>query len=138
MKRERKRFKRRAMTLMEIMIVIVLIGIIGGVVAFNMRGGLDAGKKFKTIHAHDQVYNILMMEIAKGSCEIETIDQTWENVLKDSPYAGKAKELVTDGWKTRWTVTRVTNKDDIVITSPRYVEIMASNDTANSTVATSS
>ena len=50
--------KKRALTLLEIMIVIVLIGIIGSVIGVNMKGSLDAGKAFKsdTSHAADPRY----------------------------------------------------------------------------------
>ncbi len=54
------------MTLLEIMIVIVLIGLIGSVIGFNMKGSLDEGRAFKTRQAQEQIQDILMLEVARG------------------------------------------------------------------------
>ncbi len=43
-----KQYKRRYITLIEIMIVMFLIALITGVLAYNYRGSLDEGKAFKT------------------------------------------------------------------------------------------
>ena len=48
----KKKKKQYALTLIEIMIVIVLIGLIGSVIGANMKGSLDEGKAFKTKYAH--------------------------------------------------------------------------------------
>ncbi len=58
--------KKQAITLIEIMIVILLIGLIGGTLAYNMRGSLDKGKEFKTEQNKSKLYDVLMLEYAKG------------------------------------------------------------------------
>ncbi len=63
------------MTLIEIMIVILLIGMIGGALAFNMRGSMDEGKKFKTRQNIARVYDILMMEHAEGTSLEEVVEK---------------------------------------------------------------
>ena len=45
--------KKRAITLLEIMIVILLIGLIGGVVSYNLKGTLDKGKAFAAVLGHE-------------------------------------------------------------------------------------
>ena len=59
------RRKKRTLTLMEIMIVIVLIGLIGSVIGINMKGSLDKGRAFKTKEAIRQIDDIFSLEIAQ-------------------------------------------------------------------------
>ena len=59
--------KKRYITLLEIMIVIFLIGIIGSVIGYNMKGSIDKGKVFRTQESIKQVHDILLLEIAEGA-----------------------------------------------------------------------
>ena len=54
--------KKYTMTLLEIMIVIFIIGIIGSVIGYNMRGSLDNGKAFKTKEGSRKLYEIIQLE----------------------------------------------------------------------------
>lgn len=94
--------KRRNVTLIEIMIVIVLIGLIGGVLAYNMRGSLDEGRAFKTKQSMAQIENILMLAIAEGK---SVTSSNWKNYIDASPLVKKADELTTDGWKNKWDIS---------------------------------
>lgn len=109
--------RKRHLTLIEVMIVIVLIGLIGSVVAYNMRGSLEEGKIFKTQQGGAQVYNILSLEVARGNA-INEVQADWEDRVMNSTIARKPKELVRDGWGALYDV-KVEN-DDIVVTSPKY------------------
>ncbi len=51
--------KKRTFTLLEIMIVIFLIGLIGGIVSYSMKGSLEEGKAFKTEQAIMRVVDLL-------------------------------------------------------------------------------
>jgi type II secretory pathway pseudopilin PulG len=99
----KKKKLRRNVTLIEIMIVILLIGIIGGALAFNMRGSLDHGRKFKTEQNIARVKDILNMEYAKGDISPEDIAKNWEKIVAESPLAnGTATTL--DAWKNKLIV----------------------------------
>ena len=93
--------KKYAMTLLEIMIVIFIIGIIGSVVGYNMRGSLDQGKAFKTKEATRKIYEVLALENARGKTIPEgTVDFLTEvsKILKESGFIRKASLVTTDGW----------------------------------------
>ena len=93
--------KKRPVTLIEIMIVILLIGLIGGALAFNMRGSMDKGKVFKSEQNASRVYDSLMMEYAKGTININEIVGNKEAILKilnESPLVKDAEKILKDGW----------------------------------------
>jgi general secretion pathway protein G len=94
----KKNKKKRPLTLLEIMIVIFLIGIIGSVVGYNMKGSLDKGRAFKTERAMDQIHDILMLEVAQGGCTLKEAIENPLACLKRSGIAKDPEKLVTDGW----------------------------------------
>lgn len=108
--------RKRAVTLIEIMIVILLIGLIGGALAFNMRGSLDQGKVFKTEQTQNRVYDILMLEAVKGDLTLEEIAKDWQTIVSQSPLVKKGTDMTRDAWHKPMKVTLV--DDEIVVTSP--------------------
>ena len=112
--------KKRHLTLIEVMIVIVLIGLIGSVVAYNLRGSLEEGKIFKTQQGGAQVYNILALEVAKGNA-ITDVQANWQKTIEESPLAAKPKQLIRDGWGELYNVD--IRNDDLIVTSQKYTEI---------------
>ncbi len=90
--------KKRPVTLIEIMIVILLIGLIGGALAFNMRGSMDKGKVFKSEQNVSRVYDALMMEYAKGTQSIPDIINRSRTILQDSPLVKDVDKVLKDGW----------------------------------------
>ncbi len=65
--------KRRAITLLEIMIVILVIGMIGGVLSYNLKGSLDRGKKLKSEIGMKRLQEILELEIDRGNISVKTL-----------------------------------------------------------------
>lgn len=113
--------KKRSVTLIEIMIVILLIGLIGGALAYNMSGSLNQGKKFKTKQGAEKIHDILMFEYMNGNDSIDKIVQNWTTVLKDSSLvdARHYNDLIVDGWKQPYVVTKdPNNSDEICVKSP--------------------
>ena len=108
--------KKRAITLIEIMIVMVLIGIIGGAVAYNMRGALTKGKDFKTDQHKARVYELLMLEYAMGNRSLQEIADSWEDILMKNTLKN-GKELLKDGYGKKFIVHLNEQKDDFVIVS---------------------
>lgn len=109
--------RRRYFTLIEIMIVIALIGLIGSVVAYNLKGSLDEGKAFKTEQARAQIRDILWLEIAKGA-SFEDVTNQWEDCIRNSPLVKDADKLIVDGWNQPFDI-RVDN-GDFQLVSSRY------------------
>jgi len=110
--------KKRYMTLLEIMIVISLITLIGGVIGYNMRGSLERGKMFKTEQAKKQLEDILLLEYAKGEKTLEEIIENPVEILKDSGLVKNPEELIKDGWNEKFKLE--IDKGEIKITSKRY------------------
>lgn len=108
--------KKRAVTLIEIMIVILLIGLIGGALAFNMRGSLDQGKVFKTEQTQTRIHDILMLEAARGDASLEEIAQNWKTIVSDSPLIKQGSDFTRDAWHRALEVKVV--DDEIIVQSP--------------------
>ena len=96
--------KKQAITLLEIMIVILLIGIIGGVVGYNVKSSLDKGKAFKTEYAINQIQEILLLEYSQGIFSGKDIAQHHQKHLKNSGFCKDLNALLKDGWGGLYTV----------------------------------
>ena len=90
--------KKRPVTLIEIMIVILLIGLIGGALAFNMRGSMDKGKIFKSEQNAARVHDILMMEYAKSDETLAQIVAKKKTLMKNSLLVKDGEKLLNDAW----------------------------------------
>lgn len=97
-----KKKKRRYITLIEIMIVIVLIGLISGALAFNMRGSLDKGKAFQTEQRQQRIEEILSIAEAEGISPSD-IEKTWQKIVQKSPLAD-GDNTTKDGWGNEFTI----------------------------------
>lgn len=109
------RKKKYALTLLEIMIVIVLIGLIGSVIGYNMKGSLDEGRAFKTEYAMQQITDILMLEVAKGDETIASIIENRAVHLHNSGLVKNVDKLLQDGWGQPFDIT--TDGSTISVTS---------------------
>lgn len=112
-----KKQKKRAITLIEMMVVILIIGLISGVLAYNFKGSLEEGKRFKTEHGIEQIKNILMLEVAQGQ-DLDYVKNNWSQIIDESPLAGKPKELKKDGWNEPYEIEIKDN--DIIVISKKY------------------
>ena len=113
-----KKRQKRPVTLIEIMIVILLIGLIGGALAVNMRGSMDKGREFKTEQNISRVYDALMLEYAKGARPIQEIVDDKKKVLDDCPFLKKGSDLLMDAWGQELHI-EIDENDEIVITSTK-------------------
>lgn len=114
--------KKQAFTLLEIMIVIFLIGLIGSVIGYNMKGSLDEGKAFKTEQAIARVHDLLLLEIAKGESAQEVADNP-KAFLENSNIVKNAKDLLKDGWGQPLKIS-AKGTSDLSVTSAKLAEHM--------------
>lgn len=103
--------KRHPITLLEIMIVILLIGVIGGVLSYNLKGSLERGKQFRTEEGVKRLADILELEIERGASLAKMEGRA------NSPYVKKCvegsglisknniDEFLRDGWKEPYSIT---------------------------------
>lgn len=111
--------KKRPFTLLEIMIVIFLIGLIGSVIGYNMKGSLDEGKAFKTKQAKHKIKEILELEIAKG-IEPDKVMNDPAQYLRASGIVKNPKKLICDGWGEKFDISYDEQKNEIKVFSKKY------------------
>ena len=99
------------------MIVMFLIAMIIGVVAFNYRGTLDEGKAFKTKAAIDKIETILHLAQAEGT---DNVLGNWQEIVKNSPLIQKGADFTKDGWGDKFDVN--TGEDQEIVVSSKKLK----------------
>lgn len=117
----KKKLKREAITLIEIMIVILLIGLIGGVLTYNFRGSLDEGKAFKSEQGAEQIRNILLWDVAQGNHTLEEAVRDWPEIVKKSAFVAKPEQLIKDGWGQEYKVSVSSDGEDLFVISDKVI-----------------
>ena len=120
----RKNFKKRFITLVEMMIVMFLIAMITGVIAYNYTGSLEEGKAFKTKAGIEKIHTVLDLYLATHPEERDRIDSQWRDILRKSQLVKNSREREKDGWGVDYQVS-VDEKGDIEIKSQKYEDYQA-------------
>jgi type II secretory pathway pseudopilin PulG len=123
-KMKKKMLKKRHITLVEMMIVMFLIAMITGVIAYNYTGSLDEGKAFKTKAGIDKIHTVLDLRLATHPEERDDISSKWTTIIDDSQLVKNAEDLKKDGWGIPYTV-ETDNNGDILIRSQKYDDYQA-------------
>lgn len=110
--------KRRFITLVEMMIVMFLIAMITGVIAYNYTGSLEEGKAFKTKNGIEKINTVLDLHLATHPEDREHISTQWQDIVKQSQLVKNAKELMKDGWGGDYQVS--VEETGIKVTSEKY------------------
>lgn len=113
--------KKRALTLLEIMIVIMLITLISGTIGYSMKGSLEKGRAFRTEQGQEQLKDLLLICLSEGG-KIEEIAQKPVEHLKGLGLAKDPENLIKDGWKQPFEISVSPAKNDFTITSKAYVK----------------
>lgn len=121
--------KRRYVTLIEMMIVMFLIALITGVIAYNYRGSLEEGKAFKTSAGIKKLETILNLELAKNPAIKEGVSTSWKQIVESSPLVQDAKALEYDGWGEEYRVS-VNDDGAVEVNSRRYDEYTRTHNTS--------
>lgn len=111
---------RRHITLIEIMIVMFIIALITGVIAYNYTGSLDEGKAFKTVAGMEKLQTILQLAIANNPDLQNNIDnpEIWKKIIKESPLVSNATSLMQDGWGNTYEI--YLRNGNVVVYSQKY------------------
>lgn len=113
---------RRALTLIEMLIVIALIGIIGSALAYNMGAGLNKGKEFRSEQNRRKVRNVLDYEIFNNGHDPHEVVQNWKEYVSHSSLIDrdqKLEDLFKDGYGGEYHVSYDEQNDQIVVRSSR-------------------
>lgn len=113
-------FKKRFITLVEMMIVMFLIAMITGVIAYNYTGSLEEGKAFKTRNGMTKIQNVLSMHLATHPENQANIETKWPEYLALSPLVKSSKDLEKDGWGGDYKVNIDEESGEIAVTSEKY------------------
>ena len=97
------------------MIVIFLIGLIGSVIGYNVKGSLEEGKAFRSEQGIAKLRDILLMEAANG-IDMEDIVDNPKHYLKRTGLVADPDKLLKDGWGQPYLITQE-GEYDISITS---------------------
>lgn len=112
--------KKRFITLIEIMIVMFLIALIAGVLAYNFRGSLDEGKVFKTRVGIEKVETMLNLRVAEDPELLHDLPSKWQEIIAKDPLIKDPNTIIRDGWGQPYEV-RVEN-NEIKVRSQKYDE----------------
>lgn len=104
--------KKQALTLIEMMIVIFLIGIIASVVGYNMIGSMEKGKAFKTEQGIRRLTEIVNLEISLGGVSpksddaVEVKRERVSQLLRASQLVRDTDldSLLKDGWGNYYSI----------------------------------
>jgi general secretion pathway protein G len=105
---------KRCVTLIEMMIVMFLIALITGIVAYNYQGSLDEGKAFKTRTAIEKLETILNLELSKNPNM--NVDN-WQTIVRTSPIVKDPNNLIYDGWGKEYQVDIDKERGGVKVTS---------------------
>ena len=116
-------FKKRFITLIEMMIVMFLIAMITGVIAYNYTGSLEEGKAFKTKNGIQKIRDVLSMHLATSPEDTQNIDTNWRTYVEASPLVKSSGDLTKDGWGGDYKVS-IDDNGEITVTSDKYANYL--------------
>jgi type II secretory pathway pseudopilin PulG len=113
---------KRHVTLIEMMIVMFLIAMIIGVIAYNYQGSLDEGKAFKTKAGMEKLKTILTLKVSDNPDALNGLERDWREYVKASPLVQNPDALIKDGWGKDYEVKVVESngQQEIEVTSDKY------------------
>lgn len=120
----KKKQIRRAITLIEMIVVMMLIATITGAVAFNYQKSLNEGRAFRTKEGKERVETMISLFFAEHPTEDKNrkgVD-AFKQMAKESPLVKNEDDFLKDGWGNYFEIeTRDTGSDvEISVKSPRY------------------
>jgi prepilin-type N-terminal cleavage/methylation domain-containing protein len=113
--------KKRALTLIEIMVVLFIITIVTSVIGVNMKGTMKEGKAFKSEKGSKQVFDVLSLEMAKNAEIIDSIIEHPEIILRNSGIVSDPKKILQDGWGEPFAIKFHEADGELKVTSKKWI-----------------
>ena len=121
----KQRKKRRSVTLVEMIIVMILIATITGALAYNYKGSLNKGKAFKTEQTIKKIETILTIHLTEHPEDRDKLsdESALRQIIRRSPIAPNLKsgeDPLIDGWGNRLQISAENDEDgelSITVTS---------------------
>jgi len=109
--------KRRSVTLVEMIIVMILIATITGALAYNYRGTLEKGKAFKTEQTIKKIETILIIHFTEHPEDRAKLsdESSIRQIIRRSPIAPNLKsgeDPLLDGWGNKMSISEETDADE--------------------------
>ena len=101
------------------MIVIFIIGIIGSVIGYNMKGSMDEGRAYRCEHGSKQIHDLLTLEIANGTHINKVLDDV-QGYIKQSGFVSNPAKLLKDGWGQEYIIQKIDDDDDFLVYSTKW------------------
>ncbi len=118
-----KKCVRRNITLIEVMIVMFLIALIIGAVAYNYQGATEKGRAFKTETGIKRLEEILTIALLDTPNAEDDLESNWEQLVRQSPLVSNPNAAIYDGWGNKYDVT-IDNNGQVKVTSQAYEEYL--------------
>jgi general secretion pathway protein G len=115
---KKKRVRRWAITLIEMIIVMILITTITGAIAYNYRESLNEGRAFKTKEGISRIETIVMLHLAEHTEDIANCSSVnWTAVVGDHPLVRGQRDFMRDGWGVPYDirVERASDTGDVSV-----------------------
>jgi len=109
------------------MIVMFLIAMIIGAVAYKYQGSLEEGKAFKTKIGIEKLNTILSLQLSEHPDLENDIRAKWRDLIRASPLVQNPNDLVKDGWGAEYEIRMVDGQPQAY--SQRYEEYKRANPT---------
>lgn len=120
---------RRAITLIEMIVVMILIATITGAVALNYRESLNEGKAFKTQAGMDRLETVLSLYYAEHPGEpVRGGEDEFLNIVSQSPLVRNAKDFIRDGWGIKYEIavqTDISSAPTVIVRSTKFEQYQA-------------
>ena len=107
--------KRFYLSLVEIMIAMLIIGLITAALAKNGMGFLNSGKQFTTEQRRKNLEDILILETQQSPRRMQSIEDDWKDIIERSPYVSNPDQYIYDAWDNEFIVSYDTENKKIIV-----------------------
>jgi type II secretory pathway pseudopilin PulG len=107
--------KRFYLSLVEIMIAMLIIGLITAALAKNGMGFLNSGKQFTTEQRRKNLEDILILETQQSPRRMQSIEDDWKDIIEHSPYVSNPDQYIYDAWDNEFIVSYDNENKKIIV-----------------------
>jgi len=91
--KNKMKWKKSPITLIELMVVMAIIALIGGVVMFNLHGSLEKSKEFISQQKMERLQQGLTLQLMEQPSLVKRFSSQWKSLAKENPLlAGRGGE----------------------------------------------